>query len=80
VLAVFASFAFNHLMHCIMLPLAHVQLFYALDQVHVEPESEAQAEQAQVEAITNLDLDQGKPPILDFYFWINTFMLRIIVY
>jgi hypothetical protein len=30
-----------------------------LDQVHVEPEAEVQAEQAQFEAITNLDLNQG---------------------
>jgi hypothetical protein len=28
---------------------------------HVEPESEFQAEQAQVEEFTNLSLDQGKP-------------------
>jgi hypothetical protein len=28
---------------------------------HAEPEIEVPAEQAQVEAITNLDLDQGKP-------------------
>jgi hypothetical protein len=34
---------------------------YALDQDHAEPESEVQAKQAQVEAITNLDLDQGNP-------------------
>jgi hypothetical protein len=27
---------------------------YALDQVHVEPESKVQAEQPQLEAITNL--------------------------
>jgi hypothetical protein len=49
-----------HLMHCIMLALAHIQPFYELDQDHTEPKSEMQAEQAQVEAITNLDLDQGK--------------------
>jgi hypothetical protein len=48
-------------MQCIMFPLAHIQLFYAPDRVHAEPESEVQEEQAQVEAITNLDLDQGKP-------------------
>jgi hypothetical protein len=48
-------------MHCIMLTLAHIQSFYMLDQVHVEPESEVHAEQAEVEAITNLALDQGKP-------------------
>jgi hypothetical protein len=50
-----------HFMHCIMLTLAHIQPFYVLDQVHVEPESEVQAEQAQVEASTNLALDQSKP-------------------
>jgi hypothetical protein len=33
----------------------------ALGQVHMEPESKVQAEQAQVEAITILALDQGKP-------------------
>jgi hypothetical protein len=47
-------------MHFIMLTLAHIQPFYVLDQVHAEPESEVPAEQAQVEAITNLALDQGK--------------------
>jgi hypothetical protein len=40
--------------------VAHIELFYALDQVHAEPESKGQAEPAQVEAITNLALDQGK--------------------
>jgi hypothetical protein len=44
-----------------MLTLAHIQSFYALDQVHAEPESEVQAEQAQVKAFINLALDQGKP-------------------
>jgi hypothetical protein len=48
-------------MHCIMLTIAHIQPFYALDQVPVEPESEVQAEQAQVEEFTNLSLEQGKP-------------------
>jgi hypothetical protein len=48
-------------MHCIMLTLAHIQPFYALDQVHAELQSEVQAEQARVEVITNLDLDQGMP-------------------
>jgi hypothetical protein len=47
-------------MHCIMLILALIQPFYALDQVHVEPESKVQVEQAQVEAITNLYWDHGK--------------------
>jgi hypothetical protein len=36
--------------------------FGALDQIHTEPESEVQAEQAQVEAITNLALEQGDGP------------------
>jgi hypothetical protein len=49
---------------------------YMLD--HAEPRSEVQAEQALVEAITNLALDQGKlrciPPIfLDFWFSINIY-------
>jgi bifunctional DNase/RNase len=48
-------------MHCIMLALAHIQPFYVLDQVHAEPESEVQLEQAQVEDFTNVELDQGKP-------------------
>jgi hypothetical protein len=39
-------------------------LFYAFDQVHMEPESEVEAEQAQVEVITNLTLDQGKPQFI----------------
>jgi hypothetical protein len=56
----FASCWILHFMHFIMLTLAHIQPFYVLDQVHAEPESEVPAEQAQVEAITNLALDQGK--------------------
>jgi hypothetical protein len=48
-------------MHCIMLTLAHIQPFYALDQVHAKPKSEVPVEQAQAKAITNLALDQGKP-------------------
>jgi hypothetical protein len=54
VLIVFASFALKHLVHYIMLPLAHIRLFYALDQVHAEPESEVQAEQVEVKEFTNL--------------------------
>jgi hypothetical protein len=66
-------------MHCIMLALAHIWLFYKLDQVHTEPESEVQAEQAQVEAITNLALDQGKtrcitPPSLIFILNYNLYV------
>jgi hypothetical protein len=44
-----------HVLH--HMTLAHIQPFFALDQVHAEPESEVQAEQAQVKTITNLDLD-----------------------
>jgi hypothetical protein len=53
---------------CIILHLAHHVLHvlisphtYAYTLDHTEPKSEVQAEQAQVEAITNLALDQGKP-------------------
>jgi PIN domain nuclease of toxin-antitoxin system len=57
----FASCLILHFMHCIMLTLAHIQPFYALDQVHAEPEAKVQVKQAQVEKFTNLSLDQGKP-------------------
>jgi hypothetical protein len=45
-------------MHHIILLLAHIRLFYTLDHAELKPR--VQAEQAQVEAITNLYLDQGK--------------------
>jgi hypothetical protein len=45
-------------MYYIILFLAHICL-YTLD--HVEAKSKVQAEQAQVEELINLDLDQGKP-------------------
>jgi hypothetical protein len=48
-------------MHCFILLLAHIWLIYLLGHVYTEPESEIQAEQAQGEDFTNLDLDQGKP-------------------
>jgi hypothetical protein len=38
-----------------------IPFMHSLDYVREEPESEVQAEQAQVEALTNLALDQGKP-------------------
>jgi hypothetical protein len=47
--------AFNHV------ALSSYLVLYALDQVHAELESKVQAEQAQVEASTNLAWDQGKP-------------------
>jgi hypothetical protein len=56
----FALFLLFHLMHCIMLTLAHMQPFYALDQDYTEPKLEESIERAQVEAITNIILDQGK--------------------
>jgi hypothetical protein len=56
----FALFLLFHLMHCIMLTLAQIQPFYALDQDHTEPKLEESTERAQVEAITNIALDQGK--------------------
>jgi hypothetical protein len=67
-----------HFMQCIMLTLAHIQPFYALDQVHAEPELEVQAEQGQVEAITNLALDQGKPGALNQYSL--SFILNLALY
>jgi hypothetical protein len=48
-------------MHYIILTLALIHPFCVLDQVHAGPKSEVQAEQAQVEAIANSSLDQGKP-------------------
>jgi hypothetical protein len=47
-----------HLMHCIILFLAHL-CSYTLD--HAELELEVQVEQAQAKGLTNLALDQGKP-------------------
>jgi cell division protein FtsL len=51
---------------CALHALHHVGIssyttLYTLDQDHTELESKVQAEQAQVEVITNLDLNQGKP-------------------
>jgi hypothetical protein len=49
-----------------------------------QPEVEVQAEQAQVKAITNLALDQGKPqcipPTILGFSLITIFMLCLIVY
>jgi hypothetical protein len=58
-LLVFRISLILHLMHCIILLLAHIRLFYTLD--HAEPEPEVQVEQAQAEVVTNLVLDQGEP-------------------
>jgi hypothetical protein len=51
----FASCLILHFIHCITLTLAHIQPFYALDQVYAEPELDVQAKRAQVETFTNLD-------------------------
>jgi hypothetical protein len=48
----------NHLMHYITLLLAHSCAF-VID--HAESEFDEPMEQAQVEDLTNLALDQGKP-------------------
>jgi hypothetical protein len=50
-----------HLIHGIIMILAHTWLIYPLGHVYAEPKPEVQAEQAQVKASTNLDWDQGKP-------------------
>jgi hypothetical protein len=57
-ISVFASLLYLHIMHCILLLVAHI-CSYTLD--HAEPELEELTEQAQAKEFTNLDLDQGKP-------------------
>jgi PIN domain nuclease of toxin-antitoxin system len=52
-------------MHFIMLTLAHIQPFYALDQVHTDPVSKVQVEQAQVEEITNLVWIKAIPDVFN---------------
>jgi PIN domain nuclease of toxin-antitoxin system len=61
----FASCWILHFMHCIMLTLAHIQPFYALDQVHTDPVSKVQVEQAQVEEITNLVWIKAIPDVFN---------------
>jgi hypothetical protein len=48
-------------MHYIISLLAHIWLIYPLGDVYAEPEPKGHVEQARVEAITNLALDQGTP-------------------
>jgi hypothetical protein len=50
-----------HLIHGIIILLAHIWFIYPLDHVYVAPEFEEPVVQAQVEAFTNLSLDQGTP-------------------
>jgi hypothetical protein len=50
-----------HLMHYTMVSLAHVWLIYPIGHVYVETDLEVPTEQVQVEDLTNLDLNQGKP-------------------
>jgi hypothetical protein len=53
----------------------------SLDPAHEEPEVEAPADPTEE---SYPEPEQGNPdashPILDFYFWINIFMLRMIVH
>jgi hypothetical protein len=78
---VIASCALKHLMHCTILPLAHIRLFTLGP---VTPESEVQVKQVQIEAITNLDWDQGKPwcipPTILGFSLITIIMLCLIVH
>jgi hypothetical protein len=64
-----ASYALKHLMHCTILPLAHICSFTL---GHAELEFGGPTEQAQAENLANLALNQGKPrcikQILVFYF------------
>jgi hypothetical protein len=45
------------LMHCTIVLLPHIWLIYLLGHMYAGQEPEVQAEQAQVEASTNLDWD-----------------------
>jgi hypothetical protein len=48
-------------MHCNIMSLAHVWLIFPIDHVYAEPELEEPMEQAQVEDLTNVVLNEGKP-------------------
>jgi hypothetical protein len=52
-----ASCCILHLMHCTIVLLPHMWLIYPLGHMYGGQELEVQAEQAQVEASTNLDCD-----------------------
>jgi hypothetical protein len=77
---VIASCALKHLMHCTILPLAHIHLFTLGS---AEPKSEVQAEQAQVEEFTNLSLDQGKlwciKSLLLVFYFLNLTLCSIMI-
>jgi hypothetical protein len=60
----FASCLTLHFKNCIMLTLAHIQPFHALDRAHVEPELKVQAEQAQAQGFTNLVWIKASPGAL----------------
>jgi hypothetical protein len=70
-----------YLLHCIIVLLAHA---FAYSLGHTEVEFKEPKEQAQVETITNLALDQGKPDAshqLSLAFLLITiFMLCLIVH
>jgi hypothetical protein len=55
---VIASYALKHLMHCTILPLAHIRSFTL---GHTELEFREPTEQGQAEDLANLALNQGKP-------------------
>jgi hypothetical protein len=57
---IIASCALKHLMHCTILPLAHIRLFTFGPAAS---ESKVQAKQAKSKQ-SNLDWDQGKPPCI----------------
>jgi hypothetical protein len=68
--------ALAFLMHCIILLSAHV-CSYMLD--HTEPELEEMMEQAQVEDLVNLALDQGKSWCIPIII-LGLFLLNLYIY
>jgi hypothetical protein len=72
---VIASFALKHLMHCTILPFAHIRSFTL---GHAEPKFGEPMKQAQAEDLTNLAFDQGKPRCINpcsLYFILNLFFM-----
>jgi hypothetical protein len=61
---VIASYALKHLMHCTILPLAHIRSFML---GHAELEFLEPTEQAQAEDLANLALNQGSLGSLNQY-------------
>jgi hypothetical protein len=71
-------------MNYTIMSLAHICLIYPIGHVYTEPELEVLIEQVQVEDLTNLDLNQGKPQCIKpmpLFFNLNLcFMLCLIVH